>query len=118
MMYCIRFSCPLPKGFTFAQLQDDGLDRPHAELVIRELAKFHAISFCMKKGSNDWILERYPYLVEDSLYRPSTEGFTKRTITPVMASLAELLRKTPGYEEHYDWFVSLARNFHKVSQNR
>jgi hypothetical protein len=26
-----------------------------------------------------------------------------------MASLAELLRNTPKYEQHYDWFVELAR---------
>lgn len=103
-----------PKGFSFAVNQDDGLDRRHSELVIRELAKFHAISYCMKQGQNDFILEQYPYLAEDSLYRESTEGFTKRTITPVMASLAELLRNTPEYEEHYEWFVDLARNFHGI----
>lgn len=68
----------------------------------------------MKQGQNDFILEQYPYLAEDSLYRESTEGFTKRTITPVMASLAELLRNTPEYEEHYEWFVDLARNFHGI----
>ena len=49
-----------------------------------------------------------------SFLRPSTEGFTKRTITPVMASLAELLRNTREYEEHYDWFIELARQFHKI----
>ena len=38
------------------------------------------------------IFFRYPYLEEDSLYRDSTEAFIKRTITPVMASLAELIR--------------------------
>ncbi|CAM6055219.1 unnamed protein product [Sphagnum tenellum] len=93
------------QGFSFAVEQDDGLDRVHSELVIREMAKFHAISYCMKKGENDFMLERYPYLVEDSLYRPSTEGFTKRTITPVMASLAEMLRNTRGYEDNYEWWV-------------
>jgi hypothetical protein len=46
----------------FAVNQDDGLDRRHAELVIRELAKFHAISFCMKSGSNERLLDAYPYL--------------------------------------------------------
>ncbi len=46
----------------FAVNQDDGLDRRHAELVIRELAKFHAISYCMKAGKNDSLLEAYPYL--------------------------------------------------------
>lgn len=71
----------------------------------------------MKKGSNANMLESYPYLAEDSLYRESTEGFTKRTITPVMASLAELLRNSPDYEEHYEWFVELARNFHSVSES-
>ena len=94
--------------------QDEGLDRRHAELVIRELAKFHAISFCMKGGCNARMLENYKYLVEDSLYRESTADFTKRTITPVMASLAEVLRNTPGYEEHYDWFIDLAKNFHEI----
>ena len=91
------------QGFNFALEQDSGLDRVHSELVIRELAKFHAISFCMKAGDNKKLLERYPCLAEDSLYRESTEGFTKRTITPVMASLAELLRSTPDYEENYEW---------------
>jgi hypothetical protein len=66
------------------------------------------------KGKND-ILHKmevsFPEILyqEDSLYRANTSDFTKRTITPVMASLAELLRNTPKYEEHYDWFVELAR---------
>ena len=102
------------QGFKFALEQDSGLDRRHAELVIRELAKFHAISYCMKKGSNDNLLNAYGYLAEDSLYRADTSDFTKRTITPVMASLAELLRSTPKYQQHYEWFVELARNFHEV----
>ena len=71
----------------------------------------------MKSGSNQSLLEAYPYLAEDSLYRADTSDFTKRTITPVMASLAELLRSTPKYEIHYDWFVDLARNFHSVSHS-
>ena len=68
----------------------------------------------MKNSSNDQLLNAYPYLAEDSLYRADTSDFTKRTITPVMASLAELLRNTKKYEEHYEWFVDLARDFHKV----
>ncbi|XP_040564435.1 uncharacterized protein [Lepeophtheirus salmonis] len=103
-----------PQGFMFAFNQDSGLDRRHAELVIRELAKFHAISFCMKEGDNNKMLQNYNYLVEDSLYRKDTIGFTKRTIMPVMASLAELIRNTPDYEDVYEWFVELARNFHAI----
>lgn len=79
------------------------------------MAKFHAISYCMKDGDNENLLKSYTYLAEDSLYRADTSDFTKRTITPVMASLAELLRNTPKYEDNYDWFVELARNFHPVS---
>jgi hypothetical protein len=56
----------------------------------------------MKEGDNDDLLGRYTYLSEDSLYRSDTSDFTKRTITPVMASLAELLRNTEKYEEHYE----------------
>ena len=42
----------------YAVNQDSGLDRRHAELVVREIAKFHAISYCMKQGSNDG--EKHP----------------------------------------------------------
>ena len=56
----------------FAVNQDDGLDRRHAELVIRELAKFHAISYCMKAGSNDRLLDAYPYLkVRNDCFNPA-----------------------------------------------
>ena len=68
----------------------------------------------MKGGNNERILDKYKYLSEDSLYRENTHDFTKRTITPVMASLAELIRSTPGYEQHYDWFIELAKNFHDI----
>ena len=63
------------QGFRFAIGQDSGLNRRHAELVIRELAKFHAISYCMKKGSNDSLLNAYTYLAEDSLYRSGYQIF-------------------------------------------
>ena len=48
------------QGFTYAAGKDeaDGLDRAHSELVIRELAKFHAITFCLKMGDNDCMIER------------------------------------------------------------
>ena len=42
--------------------QDNGLNRRHAELVIRELAKFHAISYCMKADDNQSVLNKYAYL--------------------------------------------------------
>ena len=35
-------------------------------------------------------------------------------MTPVMASLAELVRSTPQYEDNYEWFVELAKNFHWI----
>ena len=48
------------QGFAYATGKDDadGLGRAHSELVIRELAKFHAITFCLKMGDNDSMLER------------------------------------------------------------
>ena len=78
------------QGFRFAIGQDSGLNRRHAELVIRELAKFHAISYCMKKGSNDSLLNAYTYLAEDSLYRsgyqicPTFDSFGKKAIMYIL----------------------------------
>ena len=38
----------------------------------------------MKSGSNQSLLEAYPYLAEDSLYRADTSDFTKRTIVETL----------------------------------
>ena len=35
-------------------------------------------------------------------------------MTPVMASLAELIRRTEKYKDNYEWFVELAKNFHWI----
>ena len=75
------------------------------------MAKFHAISFCMKEGNCENLFERFPTLREDryykdskkssfgrilcSLYRSDTYEFTNRTFTPILASLAELIRFFP-----------------------
>ena len=79
-------------------------------LQVKEVAKFHAISFCMKEGNCENLFERFPTLREDrykdskkssfgrilcSLYRSDTYEFTNRTFTPILASLAELIRFFP-----------------------
>ena len=48
------------------------------------------------------------------MYSRDTYEYTRRTMTPVMASLAELVRSTPQYEDNYEWFVELAKNFHWI----
>jgi len=39
-------------------------------------------------------------------------------MTPVMASLAEVLRSSTDYSPCYPWFVRLAKNFHNIQENR
>ena len=57
------------RGFIFINNgQDESINRAHVETVIREIAKLHAISFCMKHGSDKNLLEQYNTLSEDSLY--------------------------------------------------
>ena len=46
-------------------------------------------------GSDQSLKERYTTLRTDSLYSQETYEYTKRMITPVMASLAELIRSSP-----------------------
>ena len=65
-------------------------------------------------GSDQRLKERYSTLKGDSLYTRETYEYTKRTITPVMASLAELIRSSPKYKDNYEWFVELAKNFHWI----
>lgn len=68
----------------------------------------------MKEGNCANLLERFPALREDSLYRDDTYEFTNRTFTPILASLAELIRCSPKYADNYEWFVELAKNFHSI----
>ena len=102
-------------GFVFiTNGEDEGINKAHVEIVIREIAKLHAISYCKKDGSDSNLLKQYNTLSEDPLYCKDTYEFTRRTMTPVMASLAELIRATPEYRDNYEWFVELAKNFHWI----
>ena len=104
----------IPKGFVFIENGDLEINKLHVNLAIREIAKFHAISFCMKEGNVQMLIEKYGLLAKDSLYRKDTYEFTNRTLTPIMASLAELIRSEPLYSDNYEWFVELAKNFHWI----
>ena len=100
----------------------------HVDLTVREIAKFHAISYCLDRSSAPGarLGERYCLLASDSVYRADTVqvlGYkgtewssklcviqaTNRAITPVMAGLAELVRMSPDYRHHYPWFIQLAK---------
>ena len=65
-------------------------------------------------GSDQRLRERWSTLEDDSLYTKDTYEYTRRTMTPVMASLAELIRRTEEYKDNYEWFVELAKNFHWI----
>ena len=38
----------LQQGFVFIENGDDTTNKAHVEIVMREIAKFHAVSYCMK----------------------------------------------------------------------
>lgn len=51
------------KGFKMASRQS-GLDFEHCKLVMKAMARYHAVSYAMFLGEQDKILERYPWLDE------------------------------------------------------
>ena len=104
----------LERGFSFIEQSDTQLNKVHVEMTIREIAKFHAITYCMKQGRDKTLLDKYTTLCKDSLYSEDTYENTRRTMTPVMASLAELIRSTEQYCDNYQWFIELAKNFHWI----
>ena len=62
----------IPLGFVFISQGDISSNKLHVDLVVREIAKFHAISFCMSSGDCEVLKERYPVLRNDSIYRAET----------------------------------------------
>ena len=104
----------LEKGFSFIDMGDEYMNKIHVEMIVREIAKFHAISYCMKKGEDKHLHEKYTTLSKDSVYTKENHEHIKRTMTPIMANLAELIRSTPQYRDNYEWFIELAKNFHMI----
>jgi len=47
-----------------------GLDLNHTSIVLKNLAKYHAISFAMFNGDYDKIMEKYPFLEEKMFLAP------------------------------------------------
>ena len=67
-MYCICFQ-----------------DFTHSLLATAKLAAFHAVSYCMREDEEVDFLDKYPFLNEDPVYRPST----KKLFTRAQNSLAK-----------------------------
>ena len=56
----------MPRGFAVLEQGRVGEQQEaHVELAVREVAKFHAISYCMKDGSCNYLLNKFPSLGED-----------------------------------------------------
>ena len=70
-----------------------GLDLAHCEMIIKNLAKFHAISYAMFEGDFERILTAYPFLEERMFKKPedvdeSYKAFMRQTFS----SEADMLR--------------------------
>ena len=63
----------IPLGFVFISQGDISSNKLHVDLVVREIAKFHAISYCMSSGeASARLKDKYSVLRHDSIYRPDT----------------------------------------------
>jgi len=74
-------------GYRMADVGPDenGLDFTHSLLATAKLAAFHAVSYCMREDEEVDFLDKYPFLNEDPVYRPST----KKLFTRAQNSLAK-----------------------------
>lgn len=89
-----------------------GLDFDHCSLILKSLAKLHAISFALYNGSYTAMLEAYPYL-EEKLYLPlekvtdMMKGFMQQSI----AKEAETVRNA-GFEHEATLLEVLGKDQH------
>ena len=72
-----------------------GLDLAHCEMIIKNLAKFHAISYAMFEGDFERILTTYPFLEERMFKKPEDvdemyRGYMRQTFS----SEADMLRES------------------------
>ena len=54
------------------RLDESGLDFNHSIMAISRLARFHAVSYAMRKEKDLDMRTEYPFLQEDPVYRPDT----------------------------------------------
>jgi thiamine kinase-like enzyme len=71
-----------------------GLDIEHTELVLKNIARFHALSFAMYGGSQKKIMELYPWL-EEKMFPPleKVQDQMKMWFSEAMKNEAIIIRK-------------------------
>lgn len=79
------------QGFKMAN-RKVGLDFDHCTLVIKSIARFHAISYGMFQGDFDKIIEKYPYLEEAMFEEEKIEPMFKEMFKSSYLQISTMLR--------------------------
>ena len=69
----------LQQGFVFRENGDDTTNKAHVEMVMREIAKFHAISYCMKVRISIFFISITDIIILPGWIRPEPEGEVQHT---------------------------------------
>ena len=69
------------------RLDESGLDFNHSIMAISRLARFHAVSYAMRKEKGLDMVKEYPFLAEDPVYRPDTAELFLKTQTSIATRL-------------------------------
>lgn len=81
------------QGFRMAN-RKVGLDFDHCEVVMKAMARFHALSYGLYQGDFDKIVQDYPYLEEFAFSEEKQPEIFKEMFKNAFDQMAEMLRGT------------------------
>ncbi len=64
-------------------------------MAVSRLARFHAVSYAMRKEKGLDLVEAYPFLAEDPVYRPDTEAMFAKTQNNIATRLFNIFQHSP-----------------------
>ncbi len=105
-------------GYHSAQqerLDESGLDFNHSIMAISRLARFHAVSYAMRKEKDVDFLNEYPFLRDDPVYRADTVDMFAKTQTSIATRLFSIFQhSSKDLRDFSNFFLDAVRRLHAI----
>jgi hypothetical protein len=84
-------------------------------MAISRLARFHAISYAMRKERSIDVPSEYPFLADDPVYRADTEDLFSKTQSSIGTRLLDIFQHSPqNIKEFSAYFLNAVKNMHAM----
>jgi len=100
---------------TQERMDEGGLDFNHSIMAVSRLARFHAVSYALRRERGRDLRLDYPFLQEDPVYREDTRETFAKVQTSVATRLFNILQHAPSDVKNFSsFFLDSVRKMHQL----